>query len=806
MKSFCRSLFHCTFLRKLPLRERDTYHRKPRRCALPGSSHSARYTQRRTRRVSARALRPAVESAARDHGLSSKRLSHDDDEQGRGVVVVVVSRRVRRGGERCRGERDNSLVGTSELRRGVQILRPTCPSARLTCNCSTDIFLCLQLAKYPPEFARQNMNDILDAYIQMCNQAKVSSMKIYAEMQDVGQGIVELVEQHCIRKLVMGAAANSHYIEGMAELKSTKAMIVNQHAHPSCEIWFICRGNPVFLRESRSSTSYSYIVTLSQPGSSDVQSGQSTPGSDNSASDSSEVVDNLALVQFDGIERSDHSLETNQVPAVHQPPSSAAERSNSVELCEQLDRAMSEVTKAKKEALEELICRHKAEKAAIEAKRKVGALENLHAKELSQRINLEQMLEKERERRETIENEKNDLQMLFENALKANEELSANQASEPSSLNWQDQAAVTKFSFSEIQEATGNFDPSSGIEEGDYGSTFKGFLRHTPVAIKMMCSDSSQGPSQYHQEGHIASMLRHPNLVTLIGVCPEAWALIYEYLPNGNLEDRLRCRDNSAPLSWQTRIQICRDTCAALIFLHSFEPHGISHGDLTPRNILLDANFVAKLSDFGSHDTPSSSRTTGDFSAVSDVYSFGVVLLRLLTGQATLNLDEIVQNSLDDDELDAVLDQTAGQWPLEQVKELARLALSCCEIGVSNQPDLRSEVWPLLEQIRTLCEQPSSTNRSSPEEPTQQSSSSDHSPGKEHAQPPSYFVCPIKHDIMDDPVVATDGYTYEAEAIKEWQNSHDTSPMTNLRLENFNLVPNRIVRSAIQEWLQSNRS
>lgn len=57
-----------------------------------------------------------------------------------------------------------------------------------------------------------------------------------------------------------------------------------------------------------------------------VQFGQSTPGSDNSASDSSEVVDNLALVQFDGLERSDHSSETNPVPAVHQPPSSAAVR------------------------------------------------------------------------------------------------------------------------------------------------------------------------------------------------------------------------------------------------------------------------------------------------------------------------------------------------------------------------------------------------------------------------------------------------------------------------------------------------
>lgn len=59
---------------------------------------------------------------------------------------------------------------------------------------------------------------------------------------------------------------------------------------------------------------------------------------------------------------------------------------------------------------------------------------------------------------------------------------------------------------------------------------------------------------------------------------------------------------------------------------------------------------------------------------------------------------------------------------------------------------------------------------------------------------------------MEDPLVAADGYTYEAEAIREWLNDHNTSPMTNLQLENLNLVSNRIVRSAIQEWLQSNES
>jgi len=59
---------------------------------------------------------------------------------------------------------------------------------------------------------------------------------------------------------------------------------------------------------------------------------------------------------------------------------------------------------------------------------------------------------------------------------------------------------------------------------------------------------------------------------------------------------------------------------------------------------------------------------------------------------------------------------------------------------------------------------------------------------------------------MEDPVMAADGHTYEAEAIREWLDGHNTSPMTNLPLDNLHLVPNRIVRSAIQEWLQINES
>ncbi|KAJ4866713.1 U-box domain-containing protein 56 [Raphanus sativus] len=72
-------------------------------------------------------------------------------------------------------------------------------------------------------------------------------------------------------------------------------------------------------------------------------------------------------------------------------------------------------------------------------------------------------------------------------------------------------------------------------------------------------------------------------------------------------------------------------------------------------------------------------------------------------------------------------------------------------------------------------------------------------------EPPQYFICPISQEVMREPSFAADGFTYETEALREWlNNGHETSPMTNLKLAHSNLVPNRALRSAIQEWLQGN--
>lgn len=67
---------------------------------------------------------------------------------------------------------------------------------------------------------------------------------------------------------------------------------------------------------------------------------------------------------------------------------------------------------------------------------------------------------------------------------------------------------------------------------------------------------------------------------------------------------------------------------------------------------------------------------------------------------------------------------------------------------------------------------------------------------------PSFFLCPIRQDIMHDPQVAADGFTYEGEAIQGWlESGHDTSPMTNLKLSHLELTPNYALRLAIRDWL-----
>ena len=67
---------------------------------------------------------------------------------------------------------------------------------------------------------------------------------------------------------------------------------------------------------------------------------------------------------------------------------------------------------------------------------------------------------------------------------------------------------------------------------------------------------------------------------------------------------------------------------------------------------------------------------------------------------------------------------------------------------------------------------------------------------------PELYRCPITTEIMNDPVNAEDGYTYERASISEWLKNNNKSPMTNLEMGK-NLVPNNSLRSAIMEFVES---
>jgi len=68
---------------------------------------------------------------------------------------------------------------------------------------------------------------------------------------------------------------------------------------------------------------------------------------------------------------------------------------------------------------------------------------------------------------------------------------------------------------------------------------------------------------------------------------------------------------------------------------------------------------------------------------------------------------------------------------------------------------------------------------------------------------PEAFYCPITQDIMQDPVVAADGHTYERVALEVWLINHNTSPMTNQPLPHKNLTPSHTLKSMIREFIDN---
>ncbi|KAF5472944.1 hypothetical protein F2P56_009600 [Juglans regia] len=298
-----------------------------------------------------------------------------------------------------------------------------------------------------------------------------------------------------------------------------------------------------------------------------------------------------------------------------------------------------------------------------------------------------------------------------------------------------DISQLKRFTFRELQNATGNFSPKNIIGQGGFGVVYIGYLpNRSVVAVKRLKDPNYTGEVQFQTEVEMIGLALHRNLLRLYGFCmsSDERLLVYPYMPNGSVADRLRDTRREKPtLDWNRRMRIAVGAARGLLYLHEQCNPRIIHRDVKAANILLDESFEAVVGDFGlaklldqrdSHVTTAVRGTvghiapeylsTGQSSEKTDVFGFGILLLELITGQKTLDggngqvqkgmILDWVRTLHEEKRLEMLVDRDLREcFNALQLEKVVEVALQCTQ----SHPNLRPKMSEVLKVLEGLVEQ-----------------------------------------------------------------------------------------------------
>ncbi|KAF5936216.1 hypothetical protein HYC85_027345 [Camellia sinensis] len=286
-----------------------------------------------------------------------------------------------------------------------------------------------------------------------------------------------------------------------------------------------------------------------------------------------------------------------------------------------------------------------------------------------------------------------------------------------------------RFSYNFLQTATNNFSVKLG--QGGFGSVYQGALPDgTRLAVKKL-EGIGQGKKEFRAEVSIIGSIHHLHLVRLKGFCAEGAhrLLVYEYMANGSLDKWIFKKNREDfMLDWNTRFNIALGTAKGLAYLHEDCDAKIVHCDIKPENVLLDNNFLAKVSDFGlaklmtreqSHVFTTLRGTRGylapewitnyAISEKSDVYSYGIVLLEIIGGRKSYDPDESSEKShypsyafkmMEEGKLRNILD---SELEIDEEDQRVAIAIKVALWCIQDDMHLRPPMTKVVQMLEGLC-------------------------------------------------------------------------------------------------------